>query len=282
MKTIRSLVELSSGFLEKKGVSSPRRESEDLLAFCLGIKRLDLYLDYDRPVEVKEVDCFRSLIEKRSKRMPYEYITGCAPFFDLELIVNQDVLIPRSETEVCLDQIFKKHDLSGKVVWDICTGSGAIGLACKSRFPASEVSLSDICEKALAVAEINGERHGLNVRYKQGDLLEPFQGEKADVVFVNPPYITEEAFKTLEPEVRDFEPKKALVGGDTGLDFYEKLAQQLSSVLKVGGYVFLEIGADQKLSVTEIFNRTSCFVVSYVKDYAGVSRFISLEFSQKR
>lgn len=280
MKTIRTLVELSSDYLLKKGVESSRREAEDLLAFCMGVKRLDLYLDYDRPVEPREVDVFRSFIEKRSKRMPFAYITKEVSFFDLTLQVNEDVLIPRSETEVCLDQIFKAYDFSKKTVWDIATGSGCIGLSCKSRFPSAQVVLSDICPKALQVAENNKESNALNVECRLGDLLEPFHSELADVVFVNPPYISEQDFSKLEPEVKCYEPKKALVADGEGLAFYKELALQLPMFLRQNAHVFLEIGFDQKESVRDIFSSRCWKSMSYVKDFGGVDRFISLEFSQ--
>ena len=280
MKTIRTLIELSIEFLSKKGVHSARREAEDLLAFSLGKKRLDLYLDYDSPLESSEIDAFRALIDKKSKRMPFEYIVGSLSFLSLNLQVNSKVLIPRKETEVCLDKILKQHDFSNKKVWDIATGSGCIGLACKARYPESEVTLSDISDGALEVAKGNAEQNQLKVHYKLGDLLAPFKGEKADVVFCNPPYISEQDFEGLEPEVRLFEPKGALVAPNGGLDFYRRLANSLPSQLADNGLVFLEIGFDQGDEVMGLFSSSCWKSVFCMEDLSGRPRFISLEFSQ--
>lgn len=280
MKTVRSLVELSTQFLTNKGITSARRQSEDLLAFCLGVKRLDLYLDYDRPVEEAEVDQFRSFIKQKGERRPFEYIVGRSAFLGLELSVNSDVLIPRQETEVCLDHVLKEYDLSGKVVWDIATGSGCIGLACKKQFPTAHVTLSDISPEALNVAKHNAAQNSLEVGVLEGDLLTPFQGKKADIVFCNPPYISQEAYEALEPEVKVFEPKGALVAPNKGLACYQKLAQELPAYLTSSAHVFLEIGFDQAGEVANIFSASYWKSVSYVMDLAGVQRFISLEFSQ--
>lgn len=280
MKTVRSLIELSTQFLSHKGVASARRHSEDLLAFCLGVKRLDLYLDYDRPVEEVEVDHFRSFIKQKGERRPFEYITGKSFFLGLELRVNSDVLIPRQETEVCLDHILREYDLSDKTVWDIATGSGCIGLACKHQFPTTHVTLSDISPKALDVAKSNAAKNSLEVHFLEGDLLTPFQGKKADIVFCNPPYISEEAYEGLEPEVKEFEPKGALVAPNKGLLCYQRLAQELPVYLASSAHVFLEVGFDQAQKVAGFFSSSCWKSVSYVVDLSGVQRFISLEFSQ--
>ena len=258
MKTLLQIIELSAAFLETQGIERPRRSAEEVIADALGKKRLDLYLEFERPLIEEELAQCRAVIQRRAAGEPAAYIAGKVEFAGVTLEVDRSVLIPRPETEILVE---KMSGLEG-VVWDVCTGSGAIGIALKKRFPHLEVVLGDL---DVEVAKRNAERNGVDVTVVQGDLLTPFEGE-CDHLVCNPPYVTAEEYETLSREVRDFEPKRALVGGVT---FFERLQKELNRVRKK---IWLEIGTGQGERVKEIFQGG---VVE--KDWAGHDRFFSLE-----
>jgi len=280
VKTIGELIAVSSAFLQEKGVLQPRRQVEELLASVLRLKRIDLYLQYDRPVNEEEVGLFREYIRQKAKDKPLEYILGQTSFYGCEIRVNRFVLIPRPETEILVDLVVKKlkgRDLAGKVLWDVCTGSGCIGIAIKKAVPSLKVILSDLSSDALKIAEENARLNGVEVELRQGDLLTPFQGEFADYVLSNPPYISEKEYESLETSVGHFEPKMALVGGKTGLEYYQRLAGELCTCLKKGGEAFFEIGYNQASALKQIFSMHSWAQFCVKQDWSGLDRFFFLE-----
>lgn len=261
MITLLHIIERAANFLEKCKIQRPRRSAEEVIADALGKKRLDLYLEFDRPLETSELDLCRVAIQRRGKGEPAAYIAGKVAFAGVTLEVNSAVLIPRPETEILVETM---HNLKG-VLWDVCTGSGAIAIALKKRFPDLRVIASDISEKALQVAQRNAKRNKVDIEFLLGDLLEPFEGE-CDYLVCNPPYVLPEEYGALSWEVRGFEPKEALLGGYA---FYERLAKGRSSVKKK---IWLEIGSGQGSKVKEIFQGGLV-----EKDWAGHERFFSLE-----
>ena len=275
MKTIEEVLSLATEHLKGREVDKPRRVVEDLLSYALGIKRLDLYLQFDRPLIEPELEKMRELLKRKSAGEPLEQILGEVEFYGCKISLTPDVLIPRPETEILADLIAK--EVKSGVLWDLCTGSGCIGLSLKKKRPLLNVVLSDICPKALAVAKKNSEKNHLQVGIRQGDLLQPFFGEKADFVVVNPPYISKSIWKKLDPSVRDFEPSSALVGGESGLEFYERLAAELPAYLKSGSKVFFEIGYDQGEALKSLFSCPPWTKVRLLKDWAGHNRFFFLE-----
>lgn len=272
MKTLIEVTRLSTEHLAKKGIS--KRDVEDLVAAMLNLKRIDLYMQHDRPLNEAELEKLRRGIERMGKGEPLAYIVGQVEFLGLKLEVNAAVLIPRIETEMWVSEIAG----SPKVVWDICTGSGAIGLALKSRFADAEVTISDLSDEALQVAARNADRNGLKVDILKGDLLEPFKGMKADLVTVNPPYVSKKDYDSLDRGVRDFEPRTALLGGETGLEFYERLAKELPFFLNEGAEVFLEIGYDQGDSVRALFDTQIFDDIVVKRDLSGHPRCLSLKY----
>lgn len=275
MRNIRELVTLSTDYLEKKGVAHARREAEELLAHLLKRKRMELYFDYDAPLQENEVESYRDMIRRKGEKEPLAYITGVVEFLDLKLKVTPATLIPRHETEILADKVIKELPETKVTVLDLCCGSGCIGLSIKNRCPQAEVVLSDVSPDALAVARENGAQ--LDVTFLEGDLLEPFSG-KADVVVCNPPYITPEEYEELEDEVRRYEPKGALVGG---LDFYRRLARELPAYLNENAKVFFEIGTGQGPALEEIFSESHWVQKKCEKDWSGHDRFFFLEFHKK-
>lgn len=276
MKTVLEILTLSTEYLAKCGLKSPRKEAELLLAECFNMSRMSLYLESERPLQENEIHLFREKIKRRGKGEPSQYIHGSVDFYGLKIKVTKEVLIPRPETEILVDKIVKElltEDLKNKVLLDLCTGTGCIGLALKKKFNDLTVYLSDLSEEALKIAKENGK--GLDVHYFHGDMFEPFSFQKFDYIVCNPPYISQDEFMLLSHEVKDFEPKEALLAGATGLEFYERLKNDLPKFLK--NKAWLEIGSTQGQRVLALFSEAPWKGVKLEKDWSEHDRFISLE-----
>ena len=277
MKTLGEILNSSEQFLKQKGIERSRFIAQTLLSFLLKCKRMDLYLLFDRPMQEEELALLRPLLKRAASAEPVEYIVQTVPFGGVDIFVTPDVLIPRPETELLVHEIIKES-LDGKEVWDICTGSGCVGISLKKKFPLSRVTLSDISAAAIAVAKENGKRNQVEIECLTGDLLAPFQGKKADVVVCNPPYISEKEYQGLDLSVRGFEPFTALVGGEDGLLFYRRLSQGLPAVLNHQAKIFLEIGSSQGDDVSALFSDPRFVKKRLEKDWSGKDRFFFLEF----
>lgn len=279
MKTIQEVLRLSTEFLEKKKVEIPKLSSEELLAACLQCKRLDLYLQFDRPLDEKELASYRELLKRRAEGEPIAHILGQVAFYGLQLKVNPHVLIPRHETEILLSEIVQeyKKEVGTKRVFDVCCGSGCLGLGLKKAFPEFQVTLGDLSSDALKVAKGNAQLNHLTVDFVEGDLLVPFQG-KADIIVCNPPYVSEQEYLGLSREVKAFEPKMALMAGKTGVEFYQRLSHMLPNYLQPDGKIFLEIGKGQAEMVTNLFNSPFWKELQVKKDWAGHDRFFSVRY----
>lgn len=277
MKTLGEVLTLATGYLRDKGVARARRSAEELLAHHLQLKRLDLYMKFDQPLQEPELDQFRASIARRAKGEPLEYILQEIEFFGCRLEITPDVLIPRPETEILLERICRSVTVE-KIAWDLCTGSGCLGIGLKKRFPQLAVTLSDLSPKALSLAKKNACRNQVEVECLEGDLLAPFAGRKTDLVITNPPYIAQENYDRLDKEVKNFEPKIALLAGPTGLEFYARLAEELPDYLNSRARVFFEIGTGQGEEIERLFSANHWRIKSFDKDYSGHDRFFFLEF----
>ena len=299
MKTIKEVLSLSRQYLESAGVVNSRYSAEAIIAFVLNCKRLDLYLNFDKPLISSELDSIRNCLKRRKEKEPLEYIFNSTEFFNCSLRITKDVLIPRSETEQLVEMVSKvlqsdleaayKQNLESsdenqnnspdfkKTLWDLCTGSGCIAIALKKAFPALEVKASDISDPALEVARSNARINDCLIDFKSGDLFDPFKNEKADYIICNPPYISENEYVFLMDDVKNFEPKNALVAEDDGLYFYKKFADMLPSVLRPGGKAFFEIGYSQGDLLKDIFVDGRWLSKKVYKDLSGKDRFFFLE-----
>lgn len=281
MRTLLEILDLSRAYLEKKGIANPRRQAEDLIGEALGVGRLGIYMDFDRPLNDNEVEKCRNWLKRRGEGEPLQYIIGRVDFFGCKINVDRNVLIPRQETEILADKItgvLAKEECAGKILWDVCCGSGILGISLKKKFPALKVILSDISHEALSIAAQNAQANGVEVELVQGDLLVPFYGKKADFFVCNPPYISQNDYLSLEKEVVDFEPKRALVAGDSGIEFYARLASDLPNYLNKGAKVWFEIGDGQAAPIQKLFSDPLWRMCAYENDWSGKERFFSLEF----
>ena len=279
--TVLRLMRWSGEFLESKGVERGRLDAEHLLAHALGLPRLQLYLQFDRPLAREELDLFRPLLRRRADREPLQYILGRAAFRELELTVDRRVLIPRPETEVLVDEVLAWAAAQGRAglsAVDIGTGSGAIALSLVREGPFGRVVATDASGDALDVARGNAAALGLGdgVEFRPGSLFAALDdGETFDVVVSNPPYVAEAEAESLEPEVAVWEPVQALFGGPDGLAIIRELVRGAGVHLHPGGLLALEVGAGQiGLVVAEVENIGGYDDVRVRRDLAGRQRVI--------
>lgn len=280
MKTILEIIQLSRDYLEQRSIAHARREAEQLIADVLGLKRLDLYVHFERPLTEEELTQCRSALLRRGKGEPSQYIRGHVDFFDCTFRVNPAVLIPRQETEILVDKIaqtLEKNAFQGKTLWDMCCGSGCIGISLKKRFPALNVVLSDISPQAIEVARENARLNAVDVECLEGDLFAPFAGRQTDYFVCNPPYIGEKEYLTLDREVQGFEPRQALVAGERGDEMYSAIARHLPQFLLPGGKAWFEVGTGQGSQVKSYFGAPCYTRIAVENDWAGHERFFFLE-----
>jgi release factor glutamine methyltransferase len=280
MRLVREVLSETTQLFSHQGIPQARRQAEDLLCDFLAYDRPTLYTQLDIPFPHQSWAVCQAWVQRRLAGEPLAYICGNVHFYDCTLKITPAVLIPRQETEVLVDKIvqdLKTQDLTGKILWDLCCGSGCMGIALKKHLPALSVYLSDISAEALALARDNADRNQVEVTCVQGDLLAPFRGKKAHIVVCNPPYIAESEYLTLEKEVRAYEPKMALVGGATGREFYERLAHELPAYLYPQAKVWLEIGYQQGSDLHKLFQPSRWKARVLENDWAGHHRFFFLE-----
>jgi release factor glutamine methyltransferase len=258
--------------LEKREVESPRLNAEHLLAHVLGKKRLDLYLEFDRPLSDEERAPLRDLIRRRGERVPLQHLLGTAEFFGRSFLCDQRALVPRPETEQLVELVLPSKP---RRILDVGAGSGVIAITLALELPEAEVHAIDLSAAALELVGENVARHGLDSRLTlhEGDLL-PAGAEPFDFIVANLPYIASADMAELQKEVL-FDPASALDGGEDGLDLVRRLIADGSSRLAPGASMALEIGHDQAARVAEIFAQAGYTEVSIAKDYQGVERFVS-------
>jgi len=278
--TIRDMISETTRKLETAGIPSARLDAEVLLAFTLSCDRLEFIKNPDRQLSDAQRTAFHALVARRLRFEPVAYITGSKAFWSFTLAVDKDVLIPRPDTEVIVEEtlsVIRAEAFSQPRILDIGTGSGAIALALAGEIPEAQIIATDISAPALAVARKNAVALGLtkSVTFCEGDLFEPVRGN-FDLIVSNPPYIGAREFETLAAGVKDFEPKEALWAGQTGVEFYEKLIYQAHSRLKENGWLLLEIGAKQSENVRAIMAANADFYdrIDVRADYAGLPRVI--------
>lgn len=277
--TIRKLLEWASSLFCSRGIDNPRSTAEILLAHAISADRIEFYRRPEKEICQEDLERYRDLVDRRLDREPVAYIVGEKEFWSMELLVTPDVLIPRPETECLVEQALPllSEGSIPKRVLEVGTGSGAIVLALASERPGHLYFASDRSVAALAVALCNAKRHGLDdrVRFFAGDWFEANGKDtpRFDLILSNPPYIPAQTIPELQEEVRDFEPRSALDGGEDGLRCLEKIIFQAHPYLRIGGYLLLEIGYDQRSALDRMIAATGRYGdVRFFRDYAGHDR----------
>jgi release factor glutamine methyltransferase len=275
--TVHDILNESTTSLERSGFPSARLDAEVLLAFYLGCDRLDFFKNPEMALGEKQLAGYRKLITRRLRWEPVAYITGRKNFWTFSLEVSQDVLIPRPDTEIIVEEaldISRKMDSVEIRILDIGTGSGAIALALASEISSARVTATDFSAAALPLARKNARSLNLEdkIDFRQGNLFEPVEGI-FDMIVCNPPYISESEYAELPAGVKDYEPPMALLAGKDGMEFYEKLIRQAPDYLKKNGWLLLEIGAKQQNQVCGLMEESGSFdSIAMRRDYAGLPR----------
>ncbi|MDI6889888.1 MAG: peptide chain release factor N(5)-glutamine methyltransferase [Thermodesulfovibrionales bacterium] len=292
MRALEKLREATE-FLKKCDIEDASREAEIIITHCLGTDRAAFFRDNPgiRENELGKIDEF---LNRRSKREPLQYILGYVDFYGLKIKVGKGVLIPRPETELLVEEAiniisnFALNLIQGRIsnlkLLDLCTGSGCLALALAKEFPDAQVYGTDTSEIAIGYAKENAELNGIkNVKFLKGSLFEPVEGLLGtfDLIVSNPPYIKRNDIKSLQPEVKDWEPIEALDGGEDGLDYCRAIIPEAKSYLKEGGCLILELGFDQADAVRKNAQDASFINISLIKDYAGIERIFVAELLRR-
>lgn len=278
--TVLSVMLQSADYLAGKGIESARLDAEYLLAHSLGVGRLEMYLQHERPMDDGELERFRPMLRRRAKREPLQYILGHQQFRDLELEVGPGVLIPRPETERLVEVVLAWTDgREGLEALDIGTGSGAIALSLLTEGPFVRCVGTDASAEALAFAERNRAANdvGSRLELRRGTLFEPVEhGERFDVVVSNPPYVAEGDRGTLQAEVAEWEPETALFAGADGLDALRRIVPGAADALRANGLLAVEVGDGQARVVAELMAHTGGYTdVQVHDDLAGRRRIVT-------
>lgn len=275
----------SARYLEERGVEEARLDAEHLLAHALGVKRLQLYLEYDRPLDDEELAAFKPLLLRRAGREPLQYVVGSTAFRELDLATDARALIPRPETEMLVERVLEwagERD-RGLTAVDIGTGCGCVALSLASEGAFDAVTATDLSAEALTLARENAEASGLDVRFLEGDLFEPLDGARFDVVVANLPYISPARQPDLAPEIVDWEPLGALVAADDGLALLRRLVAAAGDHLNPGGLLALEVGLGQAEEVARLVAATADFGPPRIEhDLNRRPRFVMAERSDDR
>jgi release factor glutamine methyltransferase len=278
--TVLEAIQKSADFLGKKNVESPRLQTELLLSHFLKLPRMKLYLNFERVLTPSETDALRELIKRRSQREPLQHIVGSTSFCGFEIAVNRHALVPRPETEMLAElgwQFLSSINSQPSAALDFGTGTGCIAIAIAAKCPNAKILATDISADALTLAKENAVKNNLaeQIEVLQGDGFTALPNNiRFDLIISNPPYIPSAEIATLQPEVRDFDPRTALDGGADGLDFYRKLAAEAKPFLKSDGKIMLEFGDGQADVIRTIFENEKWIVEAVKEDYSQRARIL--------
>jgi release factor glutamine methyltransferase len=278
---ISSFLNWSKGQLAEAGVPSPRLDSEIILAHTLKISRTDLWTQNQRILSESEIKMVKKYMERRFNREPISQICGHQEFWSIDFVVDENVLSPRPETELLIETALNCISSSPTAkILDLGVGSGAIAVTMAKEISECKVSAIDIDPKALNIAKENSERHGVinRIEFICADLRTSDWSGCFSLILSNPPYIKSEDIEKIMPEVRNYEPRIALDGGVTGLDFYRSIIPMAVDRLEENGFLILEIGHDQAYEVTALLNNFSCYQnIKVIQDYSGYDRVVKAQ-----
>lgn len=260
--------------LMQAGIDEASLDARLLLEFCCGTDHNTLLVHPELEIEVKQEIRYNELIVKRRKHVPLQYLTGQQEFMGLSFLVNENVLIPRQDTEILVEEVLREP-FDGADILDMCTGSGCILLSLLHYSNECHGVGVDLSPLALEVAKKNAERLGITqTHFVESDLFERVEG-KFDILVSNPPYICSSVIPTLMMQVRDYEPIMALDGKEDGLFFYRRIIEEAKDYLRAGARLYFEIGYDQAEAVSGILGAAGYEQIKVCKDYAGLDRVVS-------
>lgn len=258
--------------LRENGIEDASVDAWYLLEYCCGMSRTRYLLEKCSPIPPSEQETYEALLRKRSSHIPLQHITGEQEFMGLTFLVNDQVLIPRQDTEILVEEALKVT-APGMKVLDLCTGSGCILISLMKFCPGLLGTAADLSGEALKVAQKNAERQNVTIRFCQSDLFEAIT-ESFDVIVSNPPYIPTDEIDQLMEEVRLHDPRMALDGKEDGLYFYRKITEESDRCLNAGGWLLFEIGCEQAKAVADMMREKKFSKVRVIKDLAGLDRVV--------
>ncbi len=270
--TIIDILRWGTEFFESHQIDNARLNIELMLCRVLQLSRIELYSNYDKPLNSKELATLRDYVKRRSKREPLQYILGQQQFIDINIGLSDGVLIPRPETEILAAEALRQiRENEYTEMLDIGTGSGCLAIYIAKNCPNSNVTAIDISAEAIDTARKNADSLGLkNISFFVSDILKTTPRKQYDMIISNPPYIPMRDYSELEEELK-YEPQNALTDGADGLTFYKRYAEFFGQAIKNSGMFMLEIGKGQSEDVKNIFKE---FKVSIIKDFSGIDRII--------
>ena len=279
MRTIQELFQEGKTLL--KDFPHPYLEAKLLLLHCLSLSEVKLLTSPDQNVSRAGEKCFNRLISKRLAGTPLPYLTGVKEFWSISFRVSRGVLIPRPETELLVEKVLEISAGENEIIVDVGTGCGNMAVSLARELPRTQIYATDISRKALRLAKKNASDQNIfNITFASGRMYSPLEKlrlrEKCDFIVSNPPYVSEGEWRKLSREIRDYEPKDALVAGKTGLEVIRPLIQEAPLYLNQGGFLLIELGDRQKDEVQSIFNSSTTWKeVKFHKDLAGIDRVAS-------
>jgi release factor glutamine methyltransferase len=276
MLTVIEVVKKTSEFFASRGIESPRLNAELIVGHALGLPRMRLYIEFERPVSEAELGVVRELVRRRGRREPVQHILGFTDFCGLRLKTDRRALIPRPETELLVETITARCAAPPGRILDLGTGSGAIALALARAFPLALVTAVDASPEALLLAAENAESTGLagRVTFVESDWFERLpDGERYDLIASNPPYLSSDETAAAAPEVRDHEPARALTAADGGFADIEKIVAGALGALAPGGMLALEIGSGHRDRMADTLERAGYARTEPLPDLAGRDRY---------
>lgn len=270
--TYREAIDMGEQILKEQGIADAKTDAWLLLAMACKIDRNFYYLHMNEDILEEQRQEYTFVLKKRAEHIPLQYITGEQEFMGHRFLVNSNVLIPRQDTEVLVEEALKKIR-PGMDVLDMCTGSGCIIISILKNVSNVNAVAADISKQALIVAKENAKLNEVLVRFETSNLFDHIKGE-FDVIVSNPPYIRTDEILKLMPEVRDFEPINALDGKEDGLYFYRRIIDEGQNYLKPKGYLMFEIGYDQGEEVSRLMQQAGYSEIKVIKDLAGLDRVV--------
>ena len=273
----KELLKRSIEYLQNKGIENPKIDTELIFSEVLKLDRMMLTLSFTRKISQEEKEIIREMLRKRAvEKIPVQYILGYEGFYGRNFKVNKNVLIPRPETELLVEQCIKiAVEKNSKTILDIGTGSGAIAITLAKELPNTKVLACDISEEALEVAKENGKLlEANNIKFEKSDVFSAVKFKEFDMIVSNPPYIPKEEYETLQVEVKMHEPSLALTDNKDGLYFYKKISREAVDYLKQEGVLAFEVGYNQGEEVRELMEKVGFKNVLVLKDYQNLDRIV--------
>ncbi len=283
------LLQAVTEFLTEKNIENPRLNAELMLGKVLNLKRVDLYLSFERPLTANELNAYREMVRRRANHEPLQYILGQSEFMGLDFKVSPAVLIPRPETEVLVEEVLKlKRRIESKrpTIVDIGSGSGCLAVSIAHHWPQAVVYATDVSAEALQIARENAERHALQERVNcvQHDLFEEWNSQlptNIDVLVSNPPYVTQQEMADLPKEVAQYEPQIALTDGGDGLRFYRRIFQLVKENNIIPQFIFLEMSGSQPQKIVALAREQKIGEIEVINDLNNIQRVLKIKASKK-